>query len=140
MEIRRKTLVRIYYQAKTCYQSEYCTGKEVLKRGDSVSDLRQSRRLEGGGAARGRWALRAMVRRLSPVHRAWVLVQPLQIPPASYLLFMRPLGSATIAAATPFATIDTGSTLKPPQSFPSTHTPATVKLWESPRQSRGFTQ
>jgi L-fucose isomerase-like protein len=49
---------------------------ETLDLEGEVSDLRQSRRLEGGGAAQGRTALRAMVRRRAPIQHVRWLVRP----------------------------------------------------------------
>ena len=60
-----------------------------------VSNLRQSRRLEGGGAAQGRMALRAMVRRLAPIQPVRLLVRPTANPNPLPAFFASPVREST---------------------------------------------
>jgi len=60
-----------------------------------VSDLRQSRRLEGGGAAQGRRALRAMIRRLAPIQHVRLRVWPTANPNLLPAFFASPVRDST---------------------------------------------
>ena len=103
---------------------------EQTATGVNVSDLRQSRRLVGGGAAQRRMALRAVI----------VLAQSVQ--PLKFSCVYWP--SALVARKArqhqyPCRTPATGFYIRHTRILvsPSRNTPGAVKLWEPPRQSRG---
>src|ERR1039458_1683460 len=107
-----------------------------------VSDLRQSRRLDGGGAAQSRMALRAVVPRSPCSQASWAFVRPLPIFNPSHAAttepFIKPQGHRSASALqgrSLVALILQEAKLPPPRPK---DIPGTVKLWESPRQSRGL--
>jgi hypothetical protein len=104
---------------------------------DKVSDLRQSRRLVGGGAAQSRTALRAVILRpVSFQRRGLWCAHPTTVRRAKPLA-ATPTGRSSQPLPVP------GSALSCSMLPPSTTTtsagdiPGTVKLWEPPRHSRG---
>jgi hypothetical protein len=108
---------------------------------EKVSDLRQSRRLDGAGAAQSRMALRAVVPR-SPCHKHVMcsstpclssaprdadITKPSRMPQGGRTACA--LGGRGLPA---LVLQDVKRPLPLPEDIPGT-----VKLWESPRQSRG---
>jgi hypothetical protein len=107
---------------------------------DKVSDLRQSRRLVGGGAAQSRTALRAVILRpVSFQRRGLWCAHPTTVRRAKPLA-ATPTGRSSQPLPVP------GSALSCSMLPPSTTTtsagdiPGTVKLWEPPRHSRGVSR
>jgi hypothetical protein len=101
-----------------------------------VSDLRQSRRLEEGGAAQGRLALRAIIRRLRhiPTHiYSYGSQAKLNSFSPSVTSLVREINGVTLPFAhNPIPDFQPSPALLPPK------TPGTVKLWESSGRAGGL--